>query len=224
MSVAALDGTTSRHFWTRRAILLSWFTVAYNILEGIVAIGFGITDDSVALAGFGVDSFIEVASALLVLWRFRKGDGETVASGRERATTRGIGILFLLLAVATFVGAGLQLISHRHPETTFPGTVIALISLSFMFYLWKAKLRAAHELQSASVKKDADCSMACIKLSGVLLLGSLLFLLAPALWWTDGVAAIVLAYLIGREGWETVQATSKADFSGGCGCHSKENV
>lgn len=205
----------------RKAVLLSWFTVAYNIVEGVVSIALGISDESVALAGFGADSFIEVASALLVLWRFRGevGDAKEISLERERRATLGIGILFMLLAVGTVAASGFQLFNKSHPETTLPGMVIAALSLSFMFYLWQAKLKVGHALDSSTVLKDAACSLACIKLSVVLLLGSVVYLLLPQLWWTDSAAALLLSIFIGKEGWETIEAARKEDFDGGgCGC------
>jgi divalent metal cation (Fe/Co/Zn/Cd) transporter len=209
-----------RSFWVKRAILLSWFTIGYNFIEGIIAIAFGVEEASVALAGFGVDSFIEVASACLVLWRFR---GETsgveiLPKERERHATFGIGILFVFLASLTVVASVFQLVQQAHPSTTLPGLIISGLSLSFMFALWRAKQTTGRALESATVMKDADCSFACIKLSFVLLVGSLLFWIAPSLWWADSLAAIVLAILIGREGLETIQAARHPDFSGGCGC------
>lgn len=207
-------------FWIKRAILLSWFTIGYNFIEGIVSIAFGIEEASVALAGFGVDSFIEVASAGLVLWRFRgESSGvESIPKEKERRATFGIGLLFVLLAGLTIVASGLQLIQQRHPSTTLPGLIISALSLSFMFALWRAKQAAGRALASATVLKDADCSLACIKLSFVLLAGSLIFWVAPDLWWADSAAAMLLALLIGREGWETIRAARDPDFAGGCGC------
>jgi len=92
-----------------------------------------------------------------------------------------------------------------------------------MFYLWAAKKRVAAALNSSTVMKDADCSLACIKLSSILFAGSLLFLLFPGLWWVDGVAGIILAIFIGKEGFETIIATRNPDFVGGCGCSSKRS-
>jgi divalent metal cation (Fe/Co/Zn/Cd) transporter len=203
-----------------RAILLSWLTIAYNLVEGAVSVYFGVADDSTALAGFGADSFIEVFSAALVLWRFRAEEG--VAPGfpveRERRATMGIGVLFSLLAAGTAAGALAQLLSGGRPATTWPGVVISAASLSFMFYLWRAKLRVARELDSCTALKDADCSLACIKLSGVLLAGSAVFAAVPALWWADSAAALVLALFIAREGAGTIRAARRPDFAGGCGC------
>ena len=200
--------------WQRRALLLAGLTIAYNLVEGLVSMGFGWADDSVALFGFGADSFIEVASALLVLWKLR--DHADLA--RERRAALGIGWLFQFLALGILGGSLWQLWAHRHPPTTVPGLIIALLSLACMAFLWRAKLRAARALDSATLAADAACSRACIQLSGVLFLGSLLFLVAPALWWVDGAAAMGLALLIGREGLGMVRAARSEHFSGGCGC------
>lgn len=200
--------------WRRRALWLAGLTIAYNLVEGLVSMAFGWADDSVALFGFGADSFIEVASALLVLWKLLDhGNLE-----RERKATRGIGRLFLFLALGIAGGAVLQLTARTHPPTTVPGLVISALSLGFMVFLWRAKLRTAQALDSATVAADAACSRACIQLSVVLFAGSLVFLLAPALWWVDAAAALGLAVLIGREGLGMIRAAKSACFTGGCGC------
>lgn len=206
--------------WVRRAALLSWLTIGYNLVEAGVSMAFGWADESVALFGFGVDALIEVASAAMVLWRFRGESGAAAMpnEGRERRATLIIGVLFVLLAVGTIAGAALRLAGGEPPETTVPGVVIALVSLSFMFFLWASKRRAATALDSATVASDAACSLACIQLSGILLVGSALYALAPALWWVDAAAAIALAILIGREGVEGIRAARRETFTGGCGC------
>ena len=200
--------------WRRRALWLSGLTIAYNLAEGLVSMHFGWIDDSVALFGFGADSFIEVASALLVLWKLM--DHENLA--RERKAAGAIGWLFLWLGTGVAGGALLQLTARRHPPTTLPGLVISALSLAFMVFLWKAKVRAAKALDSATVAADAACSRACIQLSAVLFTGSLVFLVTPALWWADAVAALILALLIAREGFGMVRAARSACFTGGCGC------
>ncbi|HJW73222.1 MAG TPA: cation transporter [Geothrix sp.] len=200
--------------WRRRALWLSGITIAYNLAEGLVSMGFGWKDDSVALFGFGADSFIEVGSALLVLWKLM----DHGSLERERQATRRIGWLFLMLGAGIVGGALLQLAGRQHPPTTLPGLIISALSLSFMVFLWRAKLRVAKALDSATVAADAACSLACIQLSVVLFLGSLLFLLAPALWWVDAAAAVGLAVLIGKEGLGMIRHASSACFTGGCGC------
>jgi divalent metal cation (Fe/Co/Zn/Cd) transporter len=200
--------------WRRRALWLSGLTIAYNLVEGIVSMAFGWADDSIALFGFGADSFIEVASALLVLWKLL--DPGNLA--RERKATLGIGWLFLGLALGIAGGAILQITAQRHPPTTVPGLIISVLSLSFMAFLWRAKLGAAKALDSATLAADAACSLACIQLSVVLFTGSLVFLIAPALWWVDAAAALSLALLIGKEGFGMIRAARSEAFTGGCGC------
>lgn len=200
--------------WRRRALGLAGLTIGYNLLEGLVSMHFGWADGSVALFGFGADSFIEVASALLVLWKLL--DHGNLA--RERQVTRAIGWLFLWLGAGVAGGALLQLAGRRHPPTTIPGLVISVLSLAFMAWLWRAKLKAARALDSAALAADAACSRACIQLSAVLFVGSLVYLAAPALWWADAAAALGLALLIAREGAGMVRAARSACFTGGCGC------
>jgi divalent metal cation (Fe/Co/Zn/Cd) transporter len=161
-----------------------------------------------------VDSVIEVASALLVLWKLLDHGNLQ----RERKATLTIGRLFLFLAAGIGGGAILQLTAQRHPPTTVPGLVISALSLACMAFLWQAKLRAARALDSATLEADATCSLACLQLSVVLGIGSLVFLLSPTLWWVDAVAALGLALLIGREGLGMVRAARSATFTGGCGC------
>ncbi len=206
----------TREDWLKKALGLAWLTVLYNLVEGGVSIGFGVADGSVSLWGFGLDSFVEVASALVVFWRLR--DLWCAPAPRERKATLAIGGLFLVLALSVVTGSVIQLLRHEHPHSTLPGLVISLLSLSFMVYLWRAKRRVARALDSAALKADAACSLACIQLSSVLLAGSAVFYVAPELWWADAVAGLVLAVLIAREGIGMILAARKPDFQGGCGC------
>jgi divalent metal cation (Fe/Co/Zn/Cd) transporter len=88
-----------------------------------------------------------------------------------------------------------------------------------MAWLWRAKVHAARALDSGTVRADAACSLACIQLSGVLFVGSLVCAVAPALGWADAVAALLLSAAIAKEGLSTLRAASRADYQGGCGCH-----
>ena len=213
--------SASRSRWLAYARFLAIFTIFYNLLEGLVSMGFGWANDSMALFGFGADSFIEVGSAMLVLWRLRGDESGCAASHlqRERRAALGIGGLFVLLALGTSVGSVFQLVSRQHPETTIPGLLVSILSLGFMFWLWKSKQRAAEALDSRSLEGDAACSLVCIQLSMVLFAGSLAFLLIPALWWADAAAALVLSAFIAKEGVAGIRAALKPGFTGGCGCH-----
>lgn len=214
---ACCASSSEKNKWRRRALLLAWITVAYNLVEGGVSIAFGVGDDSVALWGFGLDSLVEVASALVVLWRLR--DLQARATERERHATLAIGGLFLLLAAIVTWGSITQLYQRHHPSTTLPGLIISVLSLSFMVFLWRSKLRVARALDSSALASDAACSLACIQLSAVLFVGSLLFWAMPSLGWVDAVAGLGLALLIAREGLEGIRAALHPDFNGGCGCH-----
>jgi len=205
--------------WSRRARMLAGLTIAWNVVEGLVSMGFGISEGSVALLGFGLDSWVEVGSAGVVWWKLTRPAGcATTQKAQERTATKWISVLFLVLAGATAAGALAQLATGGHPASTLPSLVISVVSLGTMGFLWRAKRAAAVALDSRTLEMDAACSLACIQLSAVLFAGSLLYVVAPALWWADAAAAVVLAGFIAREGWEGWRAAQKADFAGGCGC------
>lgn len=201
----------------KQALFLAGLTIAYNLVEAAVAVFFGVTDDAISLAGFGGDSLIEVGSATVVLWNLKQV-ASTDDKSKERVATRAIGALFILLSLVVLTSSSWQLYSGGHPETTMPGLIVALASISVMFYLWRAKLRVAKALDSSTLEKDAVCTLVCIRLSFVLLAGSLLFLVAPDFWWLDAVCAILIGLMIMKEGVDTVRATYRENFSGGCGC------
>jgi divalent metal cation (Fe/Co/Zn/Cd) transporter len=202
----------------RTAKNLALFTVIYNLIEGFVSIYFGVAEESISLLGFGLDSFIEVSSAAIVLVKLGHNDPDANLKHERRATFL-IGILFLLLAISILLNSGFELFTQGHPETTVPGIVISLLSLSFMFFLWKEKVRVGKKLDSSTVMADAQCSLACIKLSLILFLGSVIYWALPVLWWIDSAAAIILSFFIFREGKELISNSRKEDFKGGCGCH-----
>lgn len=219
-----IEDRSERTKWVGVAIWLSIVTMAFNLLEGLVSIWFGWEDHSVALFGFGGDSLVEVASAALIYWRFRNDRdlGREAGFERERTATRGIGGMLLVLAGGTVVGSILQLVNHKHPETTIPGVFVSLASLLVMFVLWRSKVRTAAALNSHAMRSDAACSFACMQLSLVVLFGSLLFWISPRLWWVDALTALIISVLIAKEGMESYHASLEPDFSGGCGCgHDK---
>lgn len=205
--------------WNRRARILAGFTIAWNVVEGLVSMGFGFAEESVALFGFGLDSWVEVGSAAVVWWKLTRAPGcATTRRNQERTATRWISALFLILAGATALGAAAQLTTGNHPASTVPSLVVSVVSLTMMGFLWRAKKAAATALDSRTLAMDAACSLACIQLSTVLFVGSLVYVAIPTLWWADGLAALVLSAFIAREGWEGWTAAKKVDFEGGCGC------
>lgn len=220
MSATLAPAATTNTAWARRARWLAQGTIAWNIAESGVSIAFGAAEESLALLGFGVDAAVEVGSAAVVLWALGPGAAGCATTRRavERRATRIQSVLFLVLAASMAAGAAGQLAVGARPESTLPGVVISVVSLSFMGFLWRAKVAAAAALGSATLRMDAACARACLSLSAVLLAGSALAAAVPAAWWADAAATLGLAALVGREGWSGWVASSKADFSGGCGC------
>lgn len=213
----------SRSYWVRRAISLAWISVAYNLLEGGLSVAFGWSERSVSLFGFGVDSLVEVGTALLVLWRLQAEahhhHEDPAMVKRERKGVMTAGILFLVLAGGMAVSSIAQLRSGSHPATTLPGVLIATVSLAVMGVLWVAKRKTLEALGSQTIASDVACTEACMQLSGLLLTGSIVFRVWPSLWWADSVAALFICALIAREGIEMTRNARKPEFHGGCGCH-----
>ena len=190
---------------------LQIFTVAWNVLEGTIAVAAGIVAGSVALTGFGVDSFIETVSGVVVGWRLhRELHGHSLASAEqlERRASRVAGALLIALSIFIFVEAGRRLLGFGEPaqESTI-GIVLTAVSLAVMPFLGWAKLKTARELGSAALRADAYETVACAWLSFTTLVG--LVLNSVFGWnWADPLAALVLVPLILREGWESWQEAS----------------
>lgn len=193
----------------QQAIFLAKFTIIYNLFEGVIAILFGVQHESVALWGFGFDSFIEAFSAAAIWLRFADKISDQNAQ-------KFIAILFFLLGAATVYGSGHALLTHQSPDTTIPGTIVAVVSIGVMLWLWRAKVILAKQTGSQSLLADANCAKACMQLSVVLLIGSLLHVLVPTLWWVDSVAALVISGFIFREGWEQWSGAAHNHGEGHC--------
>lgn len=184
-----------RSVLNRRALLLAYTTVAYNAFEAVVPIAAGLVAGSTALIGFGVDSLIEMASAAVVIWQFRRAVPEL----QEARALRLIAAAFFALAAWIAVDAGLVLRNGERPEPSAAGIAVAALSLVVMPVLVRAKQRVAAELGSATVRADAVQSLLCTFLSGVLLTGLLLNALL-GWWWADSVAALLIAATALHEG------------------------
>jgi cation diffusion facilitator family transporter len=190
----------------RRALWLEYFTVGWNVIEGVVAIGAGLLAGSVALIGFGVDSSIEVISALGLLWRLRKAGPEaTVAeeSGAERRALYVVAATFFLLAAYIAVEAGSSLIGREAPERSTVGLVLSVLSLVIMPALAYMKQRTGREMGSRALVADAAETWVCSYLSLALLAGVGLHVLFG--WrWADPVGALAMLPVILWQGWETL--------------------
>jgi len=203
----------------RYANLLALFTIGYNLLEGLVSVWMGISDETLALFGFGVDSFIEVISAVGVwhmLRRIRANGGET-RDEFERRALRITGSAFYLLTVGLVTTAGLNLYQQHRPETTLWGIVIALVSISFMWLLIHYKVKVGTALNSPAILADAACSRACLHLSLVLLAASLGYRLT-GIASLDALGALLIAWLSFKEGREAFDKAKGLSCS--CCCSS----
>ncbi len=190
----------------QKALVCEYFTVGWNVVEGIVAIVAGILAGSIALIGFGLDSYIEVASGLVLIWRLRK-HGFNEASDEEVAEKRAVlfvGTTFFLLALYVTYESGRKLLLQERPEESLIGIILAAVSLIVMPVLAAYKKRIAAEINSRALRADALETLACSYLSLTLLVG----LGANALfgwWWADPVAALAMVYFLLREGTEAIR-------------------
>ncbi|HEX2704488.1 MAG TPA: cation transporter [Candidatus Lustribacter sp.] len=179
----------------QRAQLLAAASVTYNVAEAVIALSAGTVAGSTALIGFGLDSTVEVASGLVILWQFRHPMPET----RERRAQRLIAVSFFALAAYVVVESVRALLGAERPDSSPVGIGLALASLAVMPLLSWAQRRTGRELGSGAVVADGTQTLLCTYLSAVLLLG----LLANALlgwWWLDASAALVIAAVAVREG------------------------
>lgn len=190
----------------RRALRLEYFTVGWNVVEGVVAIGAGVVAGSVALIGFGVDSSIEVISALGLLWRLRHaGPDATVAeegSAERRALYVVAATFFLLAAYITYEAVN-SLVGREEPDRSTVGLVLSVLSLVIMPALAWWKQRTGREMGSRALVADAMETWVCSYLSLALLAGiglSALF----GWWWADPVGALAMLPVILWQGWETL--------------------
>lgn len=209
-----VDATALAQRW---AVRLAWITVAWNLVEAVVALAAGSAADSSALVGFGLDSTIEVSSALVVLWQFRAA----VPEARERQALRLIALSFFALAAWVGVSAAIDLLQRSEPEVSVVGIVLAGVSVVVMPMLALAKQRVGRSLGAATVMADSAQTWLCTALSAVLLVG----LGANALlgwWWADPIAGLVIAAVATREGVEAWRGhnccapTLSADHSSSC--------
>lgn len=181
----------------RRAQLLAGASASYNAVEAVVAIAAGVAASSIALVGFGLDSVVEMSSALVILWQFRHPLPEV----RERHALRLIALSFFALAGYVTFESLRALAEGAAPESAAAGIVVAAVSLVVMPVLSWAQRRTGQALGSATVVADSKQTLLCTYLSGVLLVG----LLVNAMlgwWWADPVVGLVVAGLAAREGRE----------------------
>ncbi len=201
--MSAVLETSRRDILRRRIRWIVAATIAYNVVEAIIALAAGSVASSAALIGFGLDSIVEVLSAAAVAWQFAAPDPER----REKTALRVIAVSFFGLAAYVSVDAVLSLVGMREADHSPVGIVLAAVSLVIMPGLSWLERRTGRELGSASAIADSKQTLICSYLSAALLVGLLLNALLG--WaWADSVAALVIAVFAVREGLEAWKGES----------------
>ncbi len=190
----------------RLALRLGYFTVSWNVVEGIVAITAAALAGSRALLGFGLDSTIESLSAGVLIWRLRVERRDPERAERvERQAVQLIGVSFFLLAAFVGVEAVRSLVGHHEPESSPVGIMLTALSLIVMPLLAHRKRALAVEMGSKAVEADSAQTKACAYLSAVVL-GGLVLNSLFGWWWADPVAALIVVALLVQEGREALSA------------------
>jgi divalent metal cation (Fe/Co/Zn/Cd) transporter len=212
--MTTLTQSTINKYWSY-ALWLAFFTIFYNLAEGLISIFFGISDETLTLFGFGIDSFIEVMSGIGILamvLRIRQNP-ETPRSQFERTALRVTGTSFYLLAVGLGATAIYNLFTAHKPQTTLPGLIISVVSIAVMWLLVTGKRKVGRTLDSSPILADANCTMVCIYMSVVLLAASLIYELT-GFGFIDSIGAAGLIYFSYNEGKESFEKA--ADLEACC--------
>ncbi|MBN1828437.1 MAG: cation transporter [Deltaproteobacteria bacterium] len=196
---------------------LALFTIGYNVLEGLVSVFFGLDDETLALVGFGIDSFVEILSGIGV-WHMVRRIRESGANGGdpdlfERRALQITGTAFYLLAIGLLITAALNIYARKQPDTTIWGIIVASISIAAMWILIKYKLAVGRRLGSEAILADAGCTKVCLNLSIVLLISSFAYEMT-GIGDIDTAGAILISVFAFREGREAFMKSSGK----GCSC------
>lgn len=203
MDSIAIDTVESRTRLYRTAAALAAITVGYNVVEGIVSVLLGLGDETLALLGFGLDSFVEVISGLGIWHMIRRLRQNSLAQ-RDRFEQQALyitGTSFYLLAFGLMGTAALNLLHHHEPETTFWGIVVSSVSIVTMWLLIRYKVRVGTRLDSDAILSDAKCTRTCLILSLVLLTASVGYELTR-IGGIDALGSMIIAGLAVKEGRE----------------------
>jgi len=190
----------------KKALSLSYFTVGYNISEGVVSIAAGLLADSIALIGFGLDSFVESLSGSVMIWRLRKHGkiSEEEEEKVEKKAVRFVAYTFFILGAYVLYESVEKLYLHETPNPSLLGIFIALISIIVMPILFYLKYRTGKSMGSKSLVADSKETLACVFLSGALLIGLGLNYL-HGFWQADPIVGLVVVIYLGKEGYTTLK-------------------
>lgn len=191
---------------SKKALLLSYFTVGYNVIEGVVSIIAGSIAGSIALISFGLDSFIESLSGSVMIWRFRKH--ETLTNEQiekmEQKAIKLVGYSFIILGLYVLYESGSKLYFQEKPEPSLFGIIIAALSLIIMPFLAYMKHSTGKKLNSKSLVADSKQTYICTIMSITLLIGlGLNFFYG--IWWADPLVGLLISGFLFKEGFEALK-------------------
>jgi divalent metal cation (Fe/Co/Zn/Cd) transporter len=190
----------------KKALSLSYFTVGYNISEGIASISAGLLAGSIALVGFGMDSFVESLSGSVMIWRLRK-HGKISEEGEERVEKKAVKFVaytFFILGAYVSYESIEKLYLHKIPDPSLLGIIIALVSITVMPILFYQKYQTGKSIGSISLVADSKQTLACVFLSGALFIG-LGLNYAYGLWQADPIVGLVIVLYLTKEGYTTLK-------------------
>jgi len=207
----------------RFALALGLITIFYNIIEGTISIFFGMEDETLALFGFGVDSFVEVISGIGITHMLLRMKYSKVVSRDkfEKTALRITGFSFFLLAIGLIVGSVINLVINSHPQTTVAGIIIAVISILTMYWLMTSKLKVGKALNSDAIIADANCTKTCFYLSFILLAASGLYELFHIRYF-DILGSLGIAYFAFNEGREAYEKVKSGNLA--CNCDDESET
>jgi divalent metal cation (Fe/Co/Zn/Cd) transporter len=219
MELTFIQPRRDRTLFYRWASALALITIFYNIIEGCVSVFFGLQDETMALFGFGLDSFVEVVSGIGI-WhmvrRMKQSDPVDHDSFEKRAL-KITGTAFYMLAAGLVITSALNIYKGSRPETTFWGIVVSVVSILSMWLLIHYKVKIGKQYNSRALISDANCSRACMYLSIILLFSSIGYEIT-GIGAVDSIGAVGIALFSYREGREAF-GKSKGELA--CGCQGK---
>ena len=194
----------------KKALFINWILIVYNVIEAIASVSFGLRAGSIALVGFGLDSVIEVLSAMILVWRLSHKGTLKEEIKKDKKALFFVGITFFLLAAYIGFESVMKLGRGEKPQESLAGVIIATLSVLIMPSLGLAKRKIARQIGSKALEADAMETIICSYLSGVLLAGLALNWLF-GWWWADPVAGLAMIYFLVKEGREAVSGDDCCD-------------
>ncbi len=219
MELTFIRPVQDRSRFFRWASALALITIFYNIMEGCISVFFGLQDETIALFGFGLDSFVEVVSGVGI-WHMVRRMRRSEAVNHDRFEKRALQITggaFYVLSAGLAVTSGLNMYRGSKPETTIWGIIVSVISILSMWLLIHYKMKIGKQYNSQALIADANCTKTCVYLSVVLLVSSIGYAVT-GIGMVDSIGAIGIAFLSYREGREAFDK-SKGNLT--CGCQGR---